>query len=176
MRMISRTFAEGLAASAVILALCACVADRPADDRPPPDPEEGAGSVEPSPWSLSITGGGASLGLPPDATGAIPFRIACVRDPGVLTIESETTAPIGSEERFSFGIDGEPYVFVADITGTQTLGVYAERPVDDEILGRLEGARELGAVYGATYFGPYPAPAESDLSAFVSACRQPAGR
>lgn len=169
--MMYRIPASRYAAGLFALILGACLADQPADDRDPPPPDDTAAAVDPSPWNLRITGGGASLSLPPDQTGAIPFRVACVRDPVIISIESETIAPIGSEERFSFGIDDEPYVFVADVTGTLARGVYAERPIDDEILGRLERARELSAVYGATRFGPYPAPTESDLTAFIAACR-----
>ncbi len=170
--MIRRTRAFRFAAGVLAFSLCACVADRPVDEPELPQPNEAAALIDAAHWTLRITGGGASLSLPADQTGAIPFRLACVRGPAIMSVESETTAPIGSEERFSFGIDDEPYVFVADLTGTQTRGVYAERPIDDEMLGRLARARRLGAVYGATYFGPYPAPSEEDLTAFIAACRE----
>lgn len=123
-------------------------------------------------WRLEISAAGASLTAPADARGAVELRIACVLHPAMMTVATEATATIGSEERFTLGVDGELYVFVAAAENPPPVGVHAERPIEAEVLRALEGAREIHAVYGATSLGPFPAPQAVDRTSFTTACRQ----
>jgi hypothetical protein len=107
-----------------------------------------------------------------DADGRVLLRIACVRDPAEMTIVAETFQAIGSEERLSFGVDEEPFVFVADPMADRPAGVEAKSPIQEDLLRRFESAREVRAVYGAQTLGPYPPPDQETTRQFVAACRQ----
>ncbi|CAN5813084.1 hypothetical protein BH23GEM8_BH23GEM8_16140 [soil metagenome] len=120
-------------------------------------------------WSAQLSGPEPVLTLF-DADDAPLLRIAC-EDPARMVLEVETFHPVGSEERLSFGVDGEPFVFVADPTADRRSGVQAEAPIMDELLGRFESAREVSAVYGAQSFGPYMPPDPESARQFVAGCR-----
>ncbi|HEV2129851.1 MAG TPA: hypothetical protein VGR27_02030 [Longimicrobiaceae bacterium] len=122
-------------------------------------------------WSSQVTGSGMAL-LLADAAGAPLLRIACIRDPALMTIVAETFQPIASEERLSFGVDGEPFTFVADPTADRPSGVQAEAPIPGELLDRMQAAREVSAVYGAQTLGPYMPPDPEMAARFVAACRE----
>lgn len=122
-------------------------------------------------WGARVTGAGVSLALF-DPAGAPLLHLACVRDRAVMTLEVEAFTPIGSEERLSLGVDDEPYVFVADPTAERPSGVQAEAPISGELLDRMEGAREVSAVYGAQTLGPHLPPDRESGELFVSACRR----
>lgn len=126
-------------------------------------------------WSSQVSGSGMALVLA-EASGVPLLRIACVRDPAMMTIVAETFQPIGSEERLSFGVDGEPFTFVADPTADRPSGVQAEAPISSELLDRFEMAREVSAVYGAQTLGPHIPPDPETAARFVAACRQIAQR
>jgi hypothetical protein len=126
-------------------------------------------------WSAQVSGAGMALILS-DAAGAPLLRIACVRDPALMTIVAETFEPIGSEERLSFGVDGEPFVFVADPLAERPSGVEAEAPIREELLARFEAANAISAVYGAQQLGPHLPPDPETTERFVTACRQLAAR
>ena len=110
-----------------------------------------------------------------DAQGAPLLRLACVRDPAVMTVLAERFRAVGSEERLSFGVDAEPFVFVADTTAPRPVGVEARAPISEDLLRRLETAREVAASYGAQTLGPHMPPDPDTARRFADACRQIAG-
>ena len=111
-----------------------------------------------------------------ESTGRPLLRIACVRDPAVMTVVVETFQPVGSEERLSLGVDGEPFVFVADPAADRPSGVEAEAPIPGELLDRLEAAQGLSVSYGSQTVGPHIPPDPGTAQRFVSACREIAAR
>ena len=121
-------------------------------------------------WSSQVSGGGMSLTLS-GAEGAPLLHIACVRNPAAMTIVGETFMPIGSEERLSFSVDDEPFVFVANLAANRPSGVEAQAPISADLLMRFEMAREVSAVYGAQQIGPFPPPDSDSIERFVAACR-----
>jgi len=125
-------------------------------------------------WRVETTPSGIALVMENEA-GAEAARLACVRDPAKMTVEVEAFRAIGSEERLSFGVDGEPFVFVADPMADRPSGVQAETAISAELLVMLAEAREVSAMYGAQQFGPHPAPDAEILARFVEACRGIAG-
>jgi hypothetical protein len=125
-------------------------------------------------WNSLVSGSGMALDLS-DAAGASLLRVACVRDPALMTIVVETFQAIVSEESLSFGLDGEVFVFVANPPGQRPYGVEAEAPIRGELLDHLETAREVSAIYGAQGLGPYLPPDEETTERFVTTCRRIAG-
>jgi hypothetical protein len=125
-------------------------------------------------WRVEVTSSGIALAMD-DESGAEAARLACVRDPARMTVVVEAFRAIGSEERLSFGVDGEAFVFVADPMADRPSGVQAETAISGELLGMLEEAREVSAMYGAQQFGPHPAPDAEIRARFVEACREIAG-
>jgi hypothetical protein len=161
-------------ATTILLLLAGCGAGGDREAGPPPAagvevPERDAG------WALRITGTGASLTLSDSAGGPI-FRLACLREPVQMEIVVETFTAIGSEERLSFGADGEAFVFVADPMADRPTGVEASAPIERELLERIAEAREVSAIYGTQLLGPVPAPDRQSRQNFVAACRQIAER
>jgi hypothetical protein len=125
-------------------------------------------------WDVRITGVGAGLVLI-TPVGQQVLRLSCLRDPPHLTLEVEPLQPIGSEERLSFGIDDESFLFVADPTADRPAGVYAEAPIDETLLDRLLTGHTIGLSYGAQVLGPYRTPDLEVTRTWVNACRGIAG-
>lgn len=125
-------------------------------------------------WSNQVSGSGTALVLT-EGGGRPLLRIACVRDPSRMVIMAESFRPIESEERLSFGVDDEPFVFVAE-PAKHPSGVEATSPIHGDLLARLEGAQQVSAVYGAQDLGPYPPPDRDTTARFVGACREIAAR
>jgi hypothetical protein len=157
------------------IALSACSPSTP----PPPEVDQ---AVQPAAeaqitvlprlsWDVRVTGVGVGLVLTTPVGHAV-LRLSCVRDPDVMTLEVEPLEPVGSEERLTFGIDDEAFLFVADPTADRPSGVYAEAPIDDELLGRLTTGQTIGLSYGAQVLGPYRTPAPEFARTFVDACRR----
>lgn len=121
-------------------------------------------------WTFSVSNAGAALSL----RGAEDevLRIACGRSPHILTVDVPGFSSIASEERLSFGVDGEPFVFVAQVTPPPPSGVHAEREPDEEFLELFVAARMVSAVYGSQTTGPHMAPDSADAALFVDACVQ----
>jgi hypothetical protein len=170
--------AAALSLAALLAALPACE-DAPAPQTPADTVAVVVDTVRPGTapvhaglrWDAQTSGAGMSLTLL-DAAGEPLLRIACVRDPALMTVEVETFEPVGSEERLSFGVDDEPFVFVADPTAERPVGVRAEAPISDDLLERMTAAREVRAVYGAQTLGPHIPPDPETTGRFVAACRQ----
>jgi predicted small lipoprotein YifL len=170
MRTSLRTMIVSLATALAALAGCGQTPAREA----PADTTAAAGTGVIHPglrWDSQVSGAGIALTLF-DAAGAPLLRLGCARDPAVMTVVAETFRPVGSEERLSFGVDGEPFAFVADPTAERPAGVEAEAPIIPELLDRMENAREVSVVYGAQTLGPHMPPDPETTRRFVSACRQ----
>ena len=154
----------------LIAASCDRSADGPPSVETPGIPVESPLNQASVQWSSQVSGGGMSLTLS-GAEGAALLRIACVRNPPVMTIVGEIFMPIGSEERLSFSVDDEPFIFVANLSANRRSGVEAQAPISADLLTRFEKAREVGAVYGAQQIGPFPPPDSDSIERFVAACR-----
>lgn len=103
-------------------------------------------------------------------------QLACARDPAVMTVTVDPFRAVGSEERLSFGVDDEAFVFVADPTAAGPTGVEARGPIPEALLRRLEGATTISASYGSQTLGPYMPPDPENARRFAAACRQSATR
>jgi hypothetical protein len=160
-----------IVATGFLLAMVACEGSGTDDGASEPQPASSADSSMESGlrWSAQLSGSEPVLTLF-DADDAPLLRIAC-EEPARMVIEVETFHPVGSEERLSFGVDGEPFVFVADPTADRRSGVQAEAPIMTDLLDRFESAREVSAVYGAQSFGPYMPPDPESARQFVAGCR-----
>ncbi|HEY0625171.1 MAG TPA: hypothetical protein VGD10_00400 [Allosphingosinicella sp.] len=90
---------------------------------------------------------------------------------GNLAARAETFKPIGSEDRFSLGLDDEPITLVADPTRQSGPGVTAEGPAPDNLSTLLGSARALSAVYGTQQVGPHPAPSTQAAAALAANCK-----
>jgi hypothetical protein len=164
--------AVAFVAMGVLLTMVACEGGgmENGDNEPQPVPAPSGAIDGGLRWSAQLSGPEPVLTLF-DADDAPLLRIAC-EEPARMVLEVETFHPVGSEERLSFGVDGEPFVFVADPTADRRSGVQAEAPIMDELLDRFESAREVSAVYGAQRFGPYMPPDAESARRFVAGCRQ----
>jgi hypothetical protein len=136
-------------------------------------PQATAAPPMPGEWGVQVSGVGIALSF--SSADRPVLRIACVRDPAEMTIIAETFRAVGSEERLSFGVDEEPFVFVADPMADRPSGVEAKSPIPADLLDRFEHAREVRAVYGAQTLGPLPPPAPGLITQFINACRRIAG-
>lgn len=134
----------------------------------------------PASWSVRVTGAGIALVYGDQAAaagaGEPVLRVACVRDPATMQVEVSSFQAIGSEERLSFGVDDEPFVFVADPTADRPSGVLGEGPIEPALLDLLLTGQEIHAVYGAQSVGPLPVPDAETVGRFVDGCRGIAGR
>lgn len=177
---------KSLYVAATLLALAACaeepatvneteIAELPQPSGPPVVQQIQPDSSEPSTqpglkWESISSGEGTALRLNnPD--GSLRMSVACLADPGRLVVNVPTFSPIGSEDRFAFGVGQEPVTLVADPTRQQARpGVTGEAPIPDNFASLLRGADRLTALYGTQQIGPHmPPPAE--LSAMLgTAC------
>lgn len=131
---------------------------------------DGGGSQPDAAWNASVTNVGAGLVL--SANGMELIRMACVRDSREMTVEVPSFRSIASEERLSFGLDDEPYGFVAQVTPPPPRGMFATRPIEEAFLTDLEGAQQISAIYGSQPIGPFRAPDADQLEVFVGGCRE----
>ena len=187
-RKASPVFAALTATAALALAACepepptmptpAPAPDAPATPVTPPtapvsgDEPDGAEAIQPGlTWDLLSSGEGVALVLAgPD--GARLMNLACLREPASLVLTIDAFSAILSEERLTFGLDDELYVFVAQPTSDRRRGVRATAPVSDAFLTRLSRANTVQAVYGAQSFGPYMPPPPDMARAFAADCAE----
>jgi uncharacterized membrane protein len=171
----------GLIASAVLLTACdrQGAADAPpaATAEPPPltskttipstaATDNGAGGG----WELQSRGEGAALTLL-SADGSPMIRLFCASRENRLLVNVPGFRPVGSEERLSFGSDGEAEALVADTRGdAQRGGVSATGEVPSNLAALIRGS--LSASYGAQRSGPHPAPPQNLSRTFVAACSE----
>jgi hypothetical protein len=138
----------------------------------PPEPSGAPAPVAPAApeadWESAADAQGASLRLV-GADGRTTMSVRCESGPARLTVSVPSFTPIGSEDRFAFGVGDEPVTLVADPTRQQSGGVTAEGRVPDGFGDLLAGARTISALYGTQRIGPELIPAER-LQAFVQGC------
>ena len=153
--------------------LAACTAEAPLRDDEPvpaPAPAEPAESRSGLDWQAEAVGAGHRLRLSNLATGAHLLTISCLA-PSRLTVHAPAFTPIGSEDRFSFGIGAEPVTLVANPYEQQRgAGVTAEGPIPDNLETLFAGADTIGALYGTQQVGPHAAPPEILREPFLRAC------
>ena len=148
-----------------VLAGCRPAAELPENAAAPlaPDSRPEAG------WTLRQEAGGATLVLGDDG-GRPLIRIACAGK-ARLIVNVPAFRPIASEERLSFGGDGEVVALVAGSKGDKVGGgVSGEGRIPDE-LKRLIIA-PMSASYGAQVSGPHAPPPDSLAGPFLSACAE----
>jgi hypothetical protein len=138
----------------------------------PPEPSGAPAPVVPAEpkadWESAADAQGASLRLV-GADGRTIMSVRCESGLARLTVSVPSFTPIGSEDRFAFGVGDEPVTLVADPTRQQSGGVTAEGRVPDGFGDLLAGARTISALYGTQCIGPEPIPAER-LQAFAQGC------
>ncbi|WP_324749542.1 hypothetical protein SH591_13345 [Sphingomonas sp. LY54] len=138
----------------------------------PPEPSGAPAPAAPAEpkagWEGTGDAQGASLRLV-GADGRTMMSVRCESDPARLTVSVPSFTPIGSEDRFAFGVGDEPVTLVADPTRQQAGGVTAEGQVPDGFADLLARARTMSALYGTQRVGPEPIPADR-LEAFARGC------
>lgn len=103
--------------------------------------------------------------------GVLRLTISCVDGPGRLVVDAPSFTPIGSEDRFSFGIGNEPVTLVADPTRQKAGGgVTGEGPVPPNLAELFAAADQVSAHYGAQQIGSIAKPETARVDAFVAAC------
>jgi len=152
-----------------------------------PPGDTGDGSSSPTaearssglPEKSSVKRTGARWILRPDAkgtglllqtqTGARIVSLTCSSGGNRLQINVPGFTPIGSEDRLSFGSNGEVAVFVADFRGDKQLGgVSAEGAVPSDLAASVGGP--IAISYGAQTSGPHPAVPQDIVKPFIAAC------
>ena len=123
-------------------------------------------------WDLQSSGEGVALALL-SASGNTAVRLFCPAGTNGILVNVPSFRPIGSEERLSFGSDGEVAALVADSRGdAQRGGVSGSGAVPGNLSALLSGP--VSASYGAQASGPHPAPPGDLARAFVRACAKEA--
>ena len=121
-------------------------------------------------WNLQSSGEGTTLALLSESGRAI-IRLSCPTRGKLLLVNVPSFQPIGSEERLSFGSDGEVVALVADARGDRHRGgVSATGEVPPNLPSLLGGP--LSVSYGAQTSGPHPVPPHSLSRAFAASCRE----
>ena len=154
-----------------VSALAGCGRGAPQGNSPVGDSPVGNEPVAAAPaagWQSATAGDGASL-IYADAQGSALLRVTCSATDARLLVNVPRFAPIGSEERLSFGADGEVVTLVADTQGDKSLGgVTGQSPIPDELKRLL--IAPMSASYGAQSAGPFPKVPDEIAGPFLSAC------
>ena len=103
------------------------------------------------------------------------MSLTCASGGNRLQINVPAFTPIGSEDRLSFGSDGEVEALVADFRGDKQLGGVSAEGLVPANLATLVGD-PISASYGAQTSGPHPAVPPDIARSFVTACRGVASR
>jgi len=120
-------------------------------------------------WVLQ-PGAGSTVLVLQSQTGRPILSLTCPTAKNRLQINVPAFTPIGSEERLSFGSDGEVEALVADFRGDRRLGgVSAAGAVPANFAALMNGP--VSASYGSQTSGPHPAAPTAIVAAFVAACR-----
>jgi uncharacterized membrane protein len=132
-------------------------------------PEPTAAPAAPA-WDLVSSGEGVALVTP--AKGNPAVRLFCPAGENEILVNVPAFRPIGSEERLTFGSDGNAHALVADTRGDRLRGGVSGTGAVPRNLGGLLGG-PVSVSYGAQNSGPYPAPPDSLARAFIGACGDP---
>lgn len=106
--------------------------------------------------------------------GRPQLQLACASGSTPMTLSVPGFRAIGSEERLSFGVDDEVFVFVAGVAGAT--GVEGTSAFSEDLLLGLGRANAVSASYGAQRLGPHIPPDPATARRFAAACRRSAGR
>lgn len=106
----------------------------------------------------------------PDETATM--RLVCPAGKSQLLVNVPGFSPIGSEERLSFGGDGDATTLVANTDGDPERGGISGVGEIPNNLAALAG-KPLSASYGAQKSGPHFAPPRQMFRTFVTACTKP---
>lgn len=120
-------------------------------------------------WEIATSGAGTALRLM-GGGGKLLLSIACAGSPRRLAVTAPAFDPVGSEDRFSFGLGSHPLTLVADLSKQANGGVTGEAPVPEDFAQRLETARRLSALYGNQAVGPVPAPDQALKQILAKSC------
>lgn len=120
-------------------------------------------------WRSVESAQGAALRLE-GMSGGLMLNLACVGDPPRLVASVPDFSAIGSEERLSVGVGGEPTVLAVDPAAQRGAGVRGEAALPQGWLERLARGGEVGASYGAQTLEPVAGPPPEMGAAFVRAC------
>lgn len=133
-------------------------------------PSAEAGTDQLARWTLQPSDRGTELVLL-GADKIATMRLICPAGKNQLLVNVPGFRPIPSEDRLSFGGDGNAMTFVADTNGdAERGGISAVSDVSDDLVS-LAG-RPLSASYSVQKSGPHSPPPTQMLNAFVSACRK----
>ena len=128
------------------------------------EPEQDKPTVDDAASGWRSVGGGLAL---VDA-GKTILTIRC--EGGKLIVHAPAFSPIGSEDRFAFGLGDEPVTMVADPTLQPGPGVTAEGPVPENFAAWWRSADRITALYGTQRVGPHPVPPAAVADAFLESC------
>ena len=128
------------------------------------EPEKDKPSVDPATPAWRSKGGALEL----IEAGKTVLTIRCENNE--LIVNAPHFTPIGSEDRFAFGLGDEPVTMVADPTLQPGPGVTAETPVPDNFAAWWRGAGRISALYGTQRVGPHPAPEPALADDFLRSC------
>lgn len=140
------------------------------DARPSGSMKDDATNRQDARWTDQSTVEGAALVLNAQTNFTI-LSLSCPRAANRLQINVRGFAPIGSEERLSFGSDGEVEALVADVRGDKKLGGVSATGAVPQNLAGLLGGRVI-ASYGSQTSGPHPAVPRDVAGSFVAACHK----
>lgn len=166
-RLFARSF---LSAFAATLVLTGC--QEAGTSQPPAAPP--AEAPEPALRWESVSGGEGEALVLLDGGDRPLLHLACLDGPARMTARALEFRRIGSEERLTLGVGGEAFLLVADPM-REDPGVYAEGPIEPDLLDRFLTTTEISAVYGAQQLGPHAAPEPAQRERFVAGCREIAG-
>lgn len=168
---------------AMILLLAACGEEAAAPGEPTPTPMGRATSTaSPDPavadwaarsWDLQASGEGTALVFP--TGGEATVRLFCPAGSGTILVNVPGFRPVGSEERMTFGSNGEANGLVADTRGDrQRGGVSGTGPVPADLAALVGGS--IAVNYGAQDIGPFPPMPAGLVRSFVTACSDGAAK
>ena len=136
----------------------------------PEDPAPNTPGAPAPRWDLQSSGEGVALALV-SASGGTVMRLFCPAGAKRLLLNVPRFRPVGSEERLSFGGEGDVAALVADPRGdAQRGGISGTGAVPDDLADLIDDP--ISASYGAQTSGPHSAPPPNLSGAFVTACRE----
>lgn len=163
MKPFTRAFAPALMAGAVLLG---CSQGEGSTDESVVADSGETGQAE-SGWALQSEGEATSLALGPSAEPIL--RLSCNSSETRLTVNVPAFRPVASEDRLSFGSEGEAIALVADPAGdSQRGGVSGETATPGSIETLLSGPVTVS--YGAQSSGPHQTPPEDLVAQFAEIC------
>ena len=151
----------------VVILLAGCRPQPGAEpDRTATAAKEGAGPA----WSLSREPGETRLTL--GGSGRSPaITLMCGAKDGRFTVNVPDFAPVGSEERLSFGVEGDVIALVANSQGDKQRGGVSGATIIPDELKKLITA-PMFASYGAQQRGPITPPPNRLAGPFLDTCAQ----